>query len=86
MAEGPVRGVARAMAQYRASNLQATRSVAFAARLRVATAAVRLEYDGGLPSPPEGHVVDFNKLIARVKNILLTPKAEWPVIAARIRM
>lgn len=30
----------------------------------------------------EGHVVDFNKLIARVKNILLTPKTEWPVIAA----
>jgi hypothetical protein len=26
--------------------------------------------------------VDFNKLIARVKNILLTPKTEWPVIAA----
>ena len=25
--------------------------------------------------------VDFNKLIARVKNILLTPKTEWPVIA-----
>ena len=37
---------------------------------------------GGLSSPPEGHVVDFNKLIARVKNILLTPKTEWPVIAA----
>jgi hypothetical protein len=28
------------------------------------------------------HAVDFNKLIARVKNILLTPKTEWPVIAA----
>jgi hypothetical protein len=26
--------------------------------------------------------VDFSKLIARVKNILLTPKTEWPVIAA----
>jgi hypothetical protein len=26
--------------------------------------------------------VDINKLIARVKNILLTPKTEWPVIAA----
>jgi hypothetical protein len=26
--------------------------------------------------------VDFNKLIARIKNILLTPKTEWPVIAA----
>jgi len=26
--------------------------------------------------------VDFNKLIARVRNILLTPKTEWPVIAA----
>jgi len=26
--------------------------------------------------------VDFNKLIARVKNLLLTPKTEWPVIAA----
>jgi len=26
--------------------------------------------------------VDFNKLLARVKNILLTPKTEWPVIAA----
>jgi len=26
--------------------------------------------------------VDFNKLIARVKNILMTPKTEWPVIAA----
>ena len=26
--------------------------------------------------------MDFNKLIARVKNILLTPKSEWPVIAA----
>ena len=26
--------------------------------------------------------MDFNKLIARVKNILLTPKTEWPVIAA----
>jgi Yip1 domain len=26
--------------------------------------------------------VDFNKLIARVKAILLTPKTEWPVIAA----
>jgi len=26
--------------------------------------------------------VDINKLIARVKAILLTPKAEWPVIAA----
>lgn len=26
-------------------------------------------------------IVDFNKLIARVKNILLTPKTEWPVIA-----
>ena len=25
---------------------------------------------------------DFNKLIARAKNILLTPKTEWPVIAA----
>jgi hypothetical protein len=25
---------------------------------------------------------DFNKLIARVKNILLTPNTEWPVIAA----
>jgi len=25
--------------------------------------------------------VDFTKLIARVKNILLTPKSEWPVIA-----
>jgi hypothetical protein len=26
--------------------------------------------------------VDFNKLITRVKNILLTPKTEWPAIAA----
>lgn len=26
--------------------------------------------------------MDFNKLIARVKNLLLTPKTEWPVIAA----
>ncbi len=26
--------------------------------------------------------MDFNKIIARVKNILLTPKTEWPVIAA----
>lgn len=26
--------------------------------------------------------MDFNKLIERVKNILLTPKTEWPVIAA----
>lgn len=26
--------------------------------------------------------MDFNKLIARVKNILMTPKTEWPVIAA----
>jgi hypothetical protein len=26
--------------------------------------------------------VDINKLIARIKNILLTPKTEWPVIAA----
>jgi hypothetical protein len=26
--------------------------------------------------------VDFNKLLARVKNILLSPKTEWPVIAA----
>ncbi len=26
--------------------------------------------------------MDINKLIARVKNILLTPKSEWPVIAA----
>ena len=26
--------------------------------------------------------MDFNKLIARVKNILLTPKTEWPVIAS----
>lgn len=26
--------------------------------------------------------MDFNKLLARVKNILLTPKTEWPVIAA----
>jgi hypothetical protein len=26
--------------------------------------------------------VDFNKIIDRVKNILLTPKTEWPVIAA----
>ncbi|MBS0488158.1 MAG: YIP1 family protein, partial [Proteobacteria bacterium] len=25
--------------------------------------------------------MDFNKLIARAKNILLTPKTEWPVIA-----
>ena len=25
--------------------------------------------------------MDFNKLVARVKNILLTPKSEWPVIA-----
>jgi len=25
--------------------------------------------------------VDFNKLIARIKGILLTPKTEWPVIA-----
>jgi len=25
--------------------------------------------------------VDFNKIVARVKNILLTPKTEWPVIA-----
>jgi hypothetical protein len=27
-------------------------------------------------------IVDFNKIIARVKNILLAPKTEWPVIAA----
>lgn len=26
--------------------------------------------------------MDFNKLLARVKNILLTPKTEWPVVAA----
>ncbi|HEX3895394.1 MAG TPA: YIP1 family protein, partial [Rudaea sp.] len=26
--------------------------------------------------------MDFNKIIARVKNILLAPKTEWPVIAA----
>lgn len=26
--------------------------------------------------------MDFNKLIARVKGILLTPRTEWPVIAA----
>lgn len=26
--------------------------------------------------------MDINKLIARIKNILLTPKTEWPVIAA----
>ncbi|MCC6172176.1 MAG: YIP1 family protein [Gammaproteobacteria bacterium] len=26
--------------------------------------------------------MDFNKIIERVKNILLTPKVEWPVIAA----
>src|SRR5690242_14625431 len=26
--------------------------------------------------------MDFNKLIARVKAILMTPKTEWPVIAA----
>jgi hypothetical protein len=26
--------------------------------------------------------VDFNKIIARAKSLLLTPKAEWPVIAA----
>jgi Yip1-like protein len=32
--------------------------------------------------PSEKHIVDINKLIARVKNILLTPKTEWPVIAA----
>lgn len=25
--------------------------------------------------------MDFNKLIARVKAILFTPKTEWPVIA-----
>src|SRR3954469_10394145 len=35
-------------------------------------------------TPGSDHVVefDFNKLIARAKNILLTPKTEWPVIAA----
>lgn len=34
--------------------------------------------------PGSDHVVefDFSKLIARAKNILLTPKTEWPVIAA----
>ena len=26
--------------------------------------------------------MDFSRLLARVKNILLTPKTEWPVIAA----
>ena len=26
--------------------------------------------------------MDINKLIARIKNILLAPKTEWPVIAA----
>ena len=26
--------------------------------------------------------MDFNKLIARVKAILTTPKTEWPIIAA----
>ena len=26
--------------------------------------------------------MDINKLIARIKNIVLTPKTEWPVIAA----
>jgi hypothetical protein len=34
----------------------------------------------GLSSPGE-LLVDFNKLIARVKNILLAPTTEWPVIA-----
>jgi len=35
-------------------------------------------------SPGRNYIVefDFNKLIARAKNILLTPKTEWPVIAA----
>lgn len=28
--------------------------------------------------------MDFNKLIARIKSILLTPKTEWPVIAAEV--
>ena len=27
---------------------------------------------------------DFNKLVARAKNILLTPKTEWPVIAGEV--
>jgi hypothetical protein len=30
----------------------------------------------------EEPTVDFNKIIARVKNILLAPRTEWPVIAA----
>jgi Yip1 domain len=34
-----------------------------------------------LDSAFEEGAVDFNKLLARVKNILLTPKTEWPVIA-----
>src|SRR6478752_2195624 len=28
-----------------------------------------------------GGLMDINKLVERVKNILLTPKTEWPVIA-----
>lgn len=41
------------------------------------------EYDATVVSSRTGKIVmDFNKLIARVKNILLTPKTEWPVVAA----
>ena len=38
-------------------------------------AAARIDIANG------GTTMDFNLLIARVKNILLTPKTEWPVIA-----
>jgi len=48
----------------------------------------RGRHENGLESPrfanhtfPGGANVDFNKIIARVKAILLTPKTEWPVIA-----
>lgn len=40
------------------------------------------EYDAQVVSSDGENRMDFNKLIARVKNILLTPKTEWPVIAA----
>ncbi|MEO7917015.1 MAG: Yip1 family protein [Dokdonella sp.] len=42
-----------------------------------------MEMDNQTPSNPDnGSGIDFNRIIARAKAILLTPKTEWPVIAA----
>jgi hypothetical protein len=81
MAEVPMRGVGARWHSIEQAICKPRDPALLAVRTRVTTAAVRLEYDDGSPPPPEDHVVDFNKLIARVKNILLQPKSEWPKIA-----